>query len=185
MDSRFIEHRLNELRDRKSKKAFLESLFNDPMAVMINEWNGHKTTIFPGSKGPKTKTWRSTTKMASELNKVGIDVVFLSEVDGAICADSVLRIGDSYRIADFKYCITTKANTIAKELEHGFLQAGMVVMKLPMVDSGTFKDALKYLVRNEIPYGDIILVNEYGKTLTITYMDIKRGKYVRKIKGFL
>lgn len=34
MDSQYIEHRLNELRDRKSKNAFLESVMNDPKAIV-------------------------------------------------------------------------------------------------------------------------------------------------------
>ena len=47
MDSRYIEHRLNELRDRKSKKAFLESVMDNPEVKVIHEVNDHKTIIYP------------------------------------------------------------------------------------------------------------------------------------------
>ena len=65
MDSRFIEHRLSELKDRKSKNVFLESIMVEPSSSVIYEINGHKTTIFPGCKGPKTNTWKQTKKMAN------------------------------------------------------------------------------------------------------------------------
>lgn len=80
-----------------SKNAFLESIKVDPSSTVIHEVNGHKTTIFPGCKGPKTNTWKQTKKMANELNEAGIDVVFLSEPDGVICSDSILKIGNTYR----------------------------------------------------------------------------------------
>lgn len=185
MDSRYIEHRLYELRDRKSKNAFLETVINNPEVKVIHEVNDHKTIIYPGCKGPKTNTWQQTKKMALELNKAGIDVAFLTELDGVTCADSILRKGKLYWVADFKYCVTTKSNTLAKELEHGFKQACMVVMKPPKIDSGLLKDAINYLIRNEIPYGDIVLINGYGNVLILTYNDLKSGKYARKIKGFL
>ena len=85
----------------------------------------------------------------------------------------------------FETTVTTSANTLAKELEHGFEQASTIVLKLENMDSGVFRDAVEYLLRNDIPYGDIILMNEYGKVKAVTYKDIKTGKYVRKTKGFL
>ncbi len=88
-------------------------------------------------------------------------------------------------VADFKYCITTKANTLAGNLEEGFRQAGTVVVKLENMDAGMFKDAIGYMVRNDISYGNIKIINKYGKTKELTYEDIKRGQYVKMIKGFL
>ena len=52
------------------------------------------------------------------------------------------------------------------------------------MDSGTFKGAIDYLVRNDIPYGNIKLLNQYGKQLELAHSDIKLGKYKKKIKGF-
>ena len=123
--------------------------------------------------------------MAFELNQAGIDVVFLSEIDGLTCADAILKIGRAYRIADFKYCVTVNPNTIAKELEHGFIQASTIVLKLVNMDAGVFRDAIDYLLRNKIPHGDIVLLNKYGKVRIVSYKDIKNHRYSLKIKGFL
>ena len=185
MDSRYIEHWLNELRDRKSKNAFLESVMNDPKAIVLNDSNGHKTKLFPGNKGPKTITWEQTKQMAYDLNNNGFDVVFLPELKSDVCADSLISDGKIYKIADFKYCITSKANTLSIELGHGFGQANNVVLKLTNMDSGTFRDAIDYLLRNEIPYGNNILINKSGKVLTISFKEIRNKSFMRKIKGFL
>ena len=123
--------------------------------------------------------------MAFELNDNGFDVAFLPELLSNICADSLIRIGNDYRIADFKYCITKKPNTLSKDLEHGFEQANNIVLKLVNMDLGLFKDTVNYLLRNGIHYGNIILINKYGKTCIVSHKDIKSGRYVRKIKGFL
>lgn len=185
MDSRYIEHRLSELRDRKSKNAFLESVMSDPSATVLNESNGHKTILFPGNKGPKTNVWEETKQMAFELNESGYDVALLQELESDVCADSLIKKGQKFKIADFKYCVTTKSNTLVKELEHGFEQGDVVVLKLINMDSGVLKEAFDYLFRNKIPYGDILLLNRYGKSLVINHRDIKGKSYVRKIKGFL
>ncbi|MBO4328391.1 MAG: hypothetical protein J5831_03150 [Bacteroidales bacterium] len=181
----FIEKRLREFNDRKRKNAFLESIMTDPRASTLYETNGRKTTLFPKSNGPRTSTWRQTKKMAIDLNKAGIDVAFLPEVNSLICADSLLKIRNTYRLADFKYCVTTNPNTLAKELEHGFQQASTLVLKLENMDAGVFKDAISYLERNKKPFGDILLINSRGKTLIIKYKELISNKYARKIKGFL
>ena len=41
------------------------------------------------------------------------------------------------------------------------------------------------LVRNDIPYGNIKLLNQYGKQLELSHKQIADGKYRKKIKGFL
>ena len=123
--------------------------------------------------------------MAFELNRQGVEVAFLPELEDSISTDSLVEIGKNYWLADFKYCITTKSNTLAKELEEGFGQAKTIVLKLQKMDLGEFKEAIDYLLRNEIPYGDIILMNKYGNAVALTYKDIKTGKFARKAKGFL
>lgn len=185
MDSRYIEHRLSELRDRKSKNAFLESIMSDPSAAVLNESNGHKTILFPGNKGPKSRTWKQTKQMAFELNENGFDVAFLPELLNEVCADSLIRNGQVFKIADFKYCVTSKVNTLSIDLEQGFQQANHLVLKLENMDSGSFKRAVDYLLRNEIPYGNILLINKYGKTLELSKKEFKTGIYRKRIKGFL
>lgn len=122
-NSRYIEQRLSEIKNRKGKNAFLETIMSDPTATILNEVNGHRTTLFQGNKGPKTGTWEQTKQMAFELNEAGFDVAFIPEID--------------------------------------------------------------YLVRNEIPYGNIVLINKYRKVRLITYKDIRNEGYLRKTKGFL
>lgn len=184
-DSRYIEQKLSEIKDRKSKNAFLGSIMSDPTAVLLNEANGHKTVLFPENKGPKTSTWEQTKQMAFELNKLGYDVAFIPEIDNETCADSLIMIGKAYKLADFKYCVTINPNTLAKELEHGFKQANTVILKTEYIDSGLFNEAVDYLLRNKIPYGNIVLMNKYGKVRIITHKDIRSEGYVRKTKGFL
>ena len=185
LNSKDIEQKLRFLKDRKSKYAFLQSIMNDPGATILNNVNGHKTVLFPNNKGPQTNTWIRTKQMAFDLNKAGYEVAFISELDEETCADSLIMNDTVFKLADFKYCITTKPNTLAKELEHGFKQANTLILKLPHLDSGLFCEAVDYLLRNEIPYGNIVLLNKYGKVLIINHKEIKSGSYARKIKGFL
>ena len=79
------------------------------------------------------------------------------EIENGTCADSLIRVGKNCRLADFKYCVTKKTSTLASELEHGFKQAETVILKLEHIDTGLFNEAIDYLVRNEIPYGNILL----------------------------
>lgn len=185
MDSSFIEHRLSELKDRKSKNAFLESVMNAPTTSILNVSNGHKTILFPENKGPKSSTWEQTKQMAFDLNENGFDVAFLPELLNGVCADSLIRNGRVFKIADFKYCVTSKANTLSIDLEHGFEQANNVVLKLVNMDGGSFKEAVDYLLRNGIPYGNIILINKYGEVLELSKKEFKTGIYKKRIKGFL
>lgn len=124
-----ILQKVNEARGVKEKNAIFESVMNDCRALVINTVDDCGTKIFPGNKGPKTSTWEQTKQMAYELNEVGISVVFLPELDDVVCSDSLIKMGKIYRLADFKYCVTTNANTLAKELEHGFMQAGTYLQK--------------------------------------------------------
>ena len=183
--SSIILQKVNEARGIKEKNAIFESVINDDRAKIINDLEGRITKLFPGNKGPKTATWEQTKQMAYELNAVGISVVFLPELDDVVCSDSLIKIGKIYRLADFKYCVTTNANTLAKELEHGFMQAGTIILKLVNMDAGLLKEAIDYLLRNEIPYGNIMLQNKYGKMVELTMKEIRTGIYRKKITGFL
>ena len=184
-NSRYIEQKLSEIKDRKGKNAFLESIMSNPDATVLHQVNGHKTVLFPGNKGQKTNTWEQTKQMAYELNKVGYDVAFIPEIDDETCADCLIMTGKIFKLADFKYCITTNSNTVAKELEHGFKQAGTIVLQLEHMDAGLFKEAIEYLLRNEVPPGNIILMNRYGKAVELLKKDIKTGVYKKAVKGLL
>ena len=167
------------------KNAFLESIMSEPTATVLHEANGHRTTLFRGNKGPKTGTWEQTKQMAFELNNNGIDVAFLPELLNETCADCLIKTGNVYRVADFKYCVTRKANTLVMDLEHGFQQANTIVLKLINMDFGTFKTAIEYLLRNRVLHGNMFLINKYGRMLELSKKDFRTGIYMKKVKGFL
>jgi hypothetical protein len=123
--------------------------------------------------------------MAKDLNDHGESVAFLPELDGVTSADSLVLFRERPVVADFKYCITKKANTLAGDLEDGFGQANTIVVKLENMDAGVFCDAIEYLKRKNFPCGNIKVLNQYGDALELTFTDIRNGKYRKKIKGFL
>ena len=91
--------------------------------MKANFWNLFKEKKFPPSL---TGFFPDFDNMAFDLNKAGYDVAFISELDDETCADSLIMNDTIFKLADFKYCITTKSNTLAKELEHGFKQANTI-----------------------------------------------------------
>lgn len=179
-----IEH-LNARRDLKNKLRLFYDIVNDTRAEIINETNNTKTVVFPGHKGRQHETWPGIKQMAEELNAIGESVAFLPEFRNETSADAVVLFNGKPVVADFKYCVTTKCNTLSVDLADGFRQAHTVVLKLENMDSGLFKNAVDYLVRNEIHYGNIKLINKQGKVLELSEKDIAGEKYIKKIKGFL
>ena len=180
-----IIEKLRELHDLKNKLKLFESIINDERATVLSEAEGAKTVMFPGHKGVKTDSWKATKQMAYDINIHGESVVFLPEFDGDTSADALVLFKGRPSVADFKYSGGTNWNTLQKDIAHGFEQAGTVVLKLTKMDAGAFKDAIDYLVRNEVPIGNIKLINEYGKIMEIERKEMKSGIYRKKIKGFL
>ena len=127
-----------------------------------------KTVVFSGHKGRQHSTWKGIVKMAKDINNAGESIAFLPELDNITSADALILFRKKPHVADFKYCITTKANTLSVDLITGFEQAGTVGVKLERMDAGQFKEAVDYLVRNKIPYGNIKLINKSGDLLEIT-----------------
>ena len=65
-------------------------------------------------------------------------------------------------------------------------QAGTVVL-FPdgiVYDANILKSAIGYLLRNDKPIGNLILINEYGKILEIDRIEIRSGLLNKKLKGF-
>jgi len=183
--SPIVIEKLKEHKDLKHKLGLFEEILSDERAKELSKVEGARTVVFPGHKGSQHDTWKGIKQMAKDLNRNGESVAFLPELDRVTSADALVLFRGRPTVADFKYCITTKANTLAGNLEEGFRQAGTVVVKLENMDAGMFKDAIGYMVRNDISYGNIKIINKYGKTKELTYEDIKRGRYVKMIKGFL
>lgn len=194
-----IIEKLKERKDLKQKLKLFEEIMSDDRAKELFRDKEARTIVFPGHKGSQHGTWKGIQQMAMDLNRNGENVAFLSERDidvesssekkekkkGKARADALVLFQGRPVVADFKYCITKKSNTLAGDLEDGFGQASTLVVKLENMDAGVFKDAIGYMVRNDISYGNIKIINKYGKTKELTYEDIKRGRYVKMIKGFL
>ena len=53
------------------------------------------------------------------------------------------------------------------------------------MDVGGFKAAIKQVLRKTNNYGNLIIMNKYGKIKELSRKDIKLGRYKIKIKGFL
>lgn len=190
MNSKYIEQQLSTIKDRKSKIVFLESIMNDPRAIILFEVKGHKTVLFSENKGPKTSTWKQTQQMAFDLNNNGFDVAFIPESDSERGADAVIKTSQNeYKIVEFK-CSTTKlANTLQKDLIDGFGQATTIVLKTNNMDAGLLSEVLAYLGRNEqnkgFRFGEIYFLNKYGEILLINRSNVRRNNYKKKLKGFL
>lgn len=194
-----IIEKLKERKDLKQKLKLFEEIMSDDRAKELFRDKEARTIVFPGHKGSQHGTWKGIQQMAMDLNRNGENVAFLSERDidvesssekkekkkGKARADALVLFQGRPVIADFKYCITKKANTLAGDLEEGFGQAGTIVVKLENMDAGVFKEAVDYLVRNNIPYGNIKVINKYGKNIEITLKEIRFGAYKKKLKGFL
>lgn len=183
--SAIVVKHLNARRDLKNKLRLFDEILNDGRAELLFETEKAKTVAFPNHKGSQHKTWTGIRQMAEDINAFGENVVFLPELNDGTSADAIVLFNGSPVVADFKYCVTTKSNTLAGELEEGFKQASTVVLKLENMDSGLFQDAVDYLVRNEKTIGNIKLLNEYGKVQEFTAKDLRYGAYKIKIKGFL
>lgn len=183
--SPIVIEKLKEQKDLKHKMRLFEEILSDERAEELSRIGNARTVVFPGHKGSQHDTWKGIKQMAKDLNRNGESVVFLPELDRVTSADALVLFRGRPVVADFKYCITKKANTLAGDLEEGFGQASTIVVKLENMDAGEFKKAVDYLVRNGIPYGNIKLINKYGDYKEIMYQDIRKGKYLKMIKGFL
>ncbi|MBR6032219.1 MAG: hypothetical protein IKP36_09710 [Bacteroidaceae bacterium] len=183
--SPMVIEKLKEHKDLKHKLGLFEEILSDERAKELSRVESARTVVFPGHKGSQHDTWKGIKQMAKDLNRNGESVAFLPELDRVTSADALVLFRGRPMVADFKYCITTKANTLAGNLEEGFGQAGTVVVKLENMDAGVFRDAIEYLKRKNFPCGNIKLINQYGDPLELTFTDIRNGRYLKKIKGFL
>ncbi len=179
---------VQKVQGTKQKNAIYESVMNDSRTTVLNEFNGHRTVLYPGHRGTVHKSWVPTQQMAFTLNENGMDVAFLPERAGEKVkyADSLIKVNEKrYILADFKHCTTMKSNTLGEDLIDGFAQAKNIVLKVPNMDAGRLCEALDQVKRKIDNYGNIILINKNGKFLEITRRDIKTGRYRFKVKGFL
>ena len=177
---------LSKYRDKKRKlQLFAELLEDDAFSTLSNlEKYPAKTVLHPLHK-IKDRYWKQTSQMAFDLNKAKRDVIFLPEYESATSADALVLFNGKPRIADFKYCKSTKWNTLQLNLSEGFNQAGLIVLKLDRMDAGQFRETIEYMKRNHLPLGDIILINRHGKVMELHHKSLMSNNYRNKIKGFL
>lgn len=177
---------IQSARTKRIKNGIYESILNDDRATILNDFNGHKTILFPGHRGTVHASWIPTQKMAFELNEHGMDVAFLAEKTGDKYADSIIKMSKNrYIFADFKYCTTTKYNTLGEDLIDGFWQANNIVLKAPNMDTGRLCSAIEQVKRKMDNYGNIMIINKSGDVIEISRRDIKSGRFRIKLKGFL
>lgn len=171
--------KLKKLRER-------EKLFEDILKLEnfeIAQQSNNITLLHPLHK--TNGNWQETLNMAKSINDDGDIVAFLPEYDRKISADAITKINGKYKVVDFKYCISTKYNTIQDELHKAFIQAEGVVIQLVNADLGIFKDAIDYLKRNNLPIKDFKILNKYGKILDLSRNEFIKGTYLKKMRGFL
>ncbi len=180
-----IIENVRKLKDRRQKNILFNEILNDERTSILHEIEDVKTTIYPNHKGKKSKRWEETKEMARDLNKHGSNVCFLPEYEEVSSADAIVQFGKRWSIADFKYSVSTKHNTIAEDLIKGFTQADCIVLKAVNIDAGTFRGVIEQIRRNGNVSGDIVLINKYGKSKELERKDIISGKYLKLIKGFL
>lgn len=183
-----IINAVQAVKGNRQKNEIYESVMTDSRAKVLNDSNGYRTILFPGHRGTVHKSWGPTQQMAFTLNEHGMDVAFLPEKaeNKVKYADSLIKVSEKrYFFADFKYCPTTKSNTLGEDLIDGFGQAKTIVLKAPNMDAGRLCDALDQVKRKSDNIGDIIIINKNGKILELSSKDIRNGRYRYKVKGFM
>ena len=179
-----IIKQLKKCDTKAQRNNLLESVAHGKEAKVINDNGKAFTTCYPGHRSMKGETWKNTKRIAIDLNNRGMSVCFLPEYKDKISADAIVKVADSWRLADFKCSQSVKSNTIATDIEHAFEQAEHCVIKMINADKGIICEALDYLRRNNIQTGGFTIVNRYGKCKNITKEEVKRGKYKGLLKGF-
>lgn len=179
-----IMEQVSRIQDRNAKNRLFESILNDERANVMNITKKARTTMFPNNRGLESPSWRKTLKMAEHMNNSGRSVCFLPEYKGKTSADAIVEFQGRWTIADFKVSSRNNYNTIAEDVITGFKQAGTVVLQINDGDAGTFREMVKQFGRKNC-FGNVILMNEYGKIRELSTSDIRTGKYKKIIKGFL
>lgn len=183
-----ILERLDRMKTRKERQALFDNIISDPAFELIDlkADTAGKTYRHPLHRGKGlSPDWLNTLNMAKDINRMGDSVYFLPEHPDRISADAIVRFGKEWKVADFKYSESTNWNTLQENLTKGFIQGRNVVIKLTKADSGQFREAVEYMRRNKVPFGDIKLINRNGKIIDLSTKELANGRYVKIIKGSL
>jgi hypothetical protein len=179
-----IIKQLKKCNTKAQRNNLFESVARGKEAEVINDTGKAFTTCYPEHRSMKGETWKNTRQTAVDLNNSGISVCFLPEYKDKISADAIVKVADSWRLADFKCSLSVKSNTIAPDIAHAFEQAEHCVIKITKADKGIICEALDYLRRNNKRTGSFTFVNKYGKCKNITKSDFEQKKFWKLLKGF-
>ncbi len=183
-----ILERLDRMKTRKERQALFDNIISDPAFELIDlkADTAGKTYRHPLHRGKGlSPDWLNTLNMAKDINRMGDSVYFLPEHPDRISADAIVRFGKEWKVADFKYSESTNWNTLQESLTKGFMQGRNVVMKLIRADAGQFREAVEYMRRNKVAFGDIKLINRNGRIIDLSAKELTNGEYMKIIKGRL
>lgn len=147
--------------------------------------------MYPEHKGKGKSSWEAVKRAVGYLNKKRKDVILLPELEGTtkdeVSADALILFNGKPSTADFKCPISYNWNSLQNAFEHGFKQAETIILYADGVkmDTGLLNETINYLLRNKKNIGNLLIINEYGKILEVGRSEILRGKFGKKIKGFL
>lgn len=183
-----IFERLDKTRTLRERRNLFNEIISDPVFEVVDlkiDTPG-KTYRHPLHRGKGlSPDWLNTLSMAKDINRMGDSVYFLPEYPDKVSADAIVRFGKEWKVADFKYSESTNWNTLQENLTKGFIQGRNVVIKLTKADSGQFREAVEYMRRNKVPFGNIKLINRNGKIIDLSTKELVNGGYVKIIKGSL
>jgi len=172
-------------KDSKNKQKLLKDIVTDERFKVIDLGlrTEAKTAVFPGSKMSSNR--KETLEIAGNLNKRNVSVYFLPESDTQKSADAIIEYKGKLIIADLKYSNSTSNNTLYGDLKDGFGKSQMVVLKLRNADAGILAKTIDELARKEQITGDLLLINRLGKEEIYRKRELKNGKYLYRLHGFL
>ncbi|MCC8118591.1 MAG: hypothetical protein LIP09_07585 [Bacteroidales bacterium] len=180
--SPIIAQMYQNLKTAREKERLFESVFNHSSMVADTK----EPNVVIHSKHKTNGNWEQAKDMARHIVKNQKNkVAFLPESDSVTNADAIVLVDGKWRIADFKYCISTKANTIQIDLSKAFEQGDMAVIQLAKADSSKLIEAINYIKRNDLPLGEILVLNKMGDYIHITKRDLRYNRHNKKIRGFL
>jgi len=180
-----ITRKLLEFPTSLLKQKFLKEIIQDDMfkeylhGIESVQLIG-KTYIFE-----KRKYTIEELSIAKDLNVNKRDVALLPETGSGSKADAITIFKNKYVVAELKYSTTTKESTLKKDIRKGFIQSNHIVLKTKNGDLGMIERMFDEFIRKRWKLGNITIINEYGKLKDVEEKDIRTGKYLKALKGFL
>ncbi len=186
--SDIITRKLLEIPTGILKQKFLKEIIKDKEFVQYNHKISGiqeigKTLIHPMHK--KGIGFEKEIEIAKDLNLNKRDVAMLAESNAVSNSDVITSYKGKYVISELKYSTTTKVNTLKKDVKKGFEQSKHLVLKSTKADLDLLINMFDEMKRKKWKLGNITIINEYGKLKDIDETEIRNGRYVKLLRGFL